>query len=371
MKSAFLILSALVATATASPVASHTADPHPASLSIARRPSAASRGERAKASLAISRARFSALSNGVAKNSVTLVDDVNEGFFFTTITIGNGQSFKIDLDTGSPDLFVPGPACKSTDGSCTSGGKPINLADHTIHPNGETFHNSYGGDTASASGDVYVGPYTLAGVTAKKGFFGVTTSEAGFAMEAQGLLGLSFPFGNTLPHSVTAKVGEVPIVALGLKSFGFYLSNTNQNDSGLFTVNGVDPSHVTGDFNFEEITGTGLWKFNVSHGQYQVGDVLGDLSGAAGNVTGAIADTGSTFIEVPTDVASQIWLNIGAFDDGTGQGTANISCSVAETGPDVVFTFSDTPFNVPASAYVVPNGDGTCAAGIAGGAEAS
>ncbi|RKO90913.1 aspartic peptidase domain-containing protein, partial [Blyttiomyces helicus] len=228
---------------------------------------------------------------------------------------------------------------------------------------GVTFTDEYG-DGSAVSGDVYFGPYTFAGATTNHGYFGVTNKEAGFAGQPQGLLGLSFSFGKD--GGVTSSVGEVPIVALGLQSFGFYLSNSNNGDSGVFTTNGFDSSHVSGPFDF------GYWQFDVTKGRAWVHNTFATLSGlgsAFGSVPSAIADTGTTLVILPTSVARGIWGLIGATDDGSGKGTARIPCSVAQTGPDVSFTFGDPFHSVPASVYVLPNNDGTCTCGFAGGAE--
>ncbi|RKO91538.1 aspartic peptidase domain-containing protein, partial [Blyttiomyces helicus] len=115
-------------------------------------------------------------------------------------------------------------------------------------------------------------------------------------------------------------------------------------------------------------TNPGYWKFDISAGKYEVGAASGSLS-SSGLVTAAMSDTGSTLVSLPTDVTTAIWDETGATDDGTGDGTANIPCSVAKTGPDVYFTFSNKPYAVPAAVYVIDNGDGTCMSGFAGGAE--
>ncbi|RKO88348.1 aspartic peptidase domain-containing protein [Blyttiomyces helicus] len=267
----------------------------------------------------------------------------------------------------APESWVPGPACSSSDGSCTASGNPISLSDKTIHATGISFSDQYG--SGAASGKVYYGPYTLAGATVTKGYFGVTTKEQGFTFAAQGLLGLAFSFGKHIPNGVTSSVGEVPITALGLKSFGFYLSDSAQGDEGTFTTNGYDVSHVKGPFSYEPIiTNPGYWQFDVSKGSFEVAGTKGDLSDG-GSTIHAIADTGTSLLILPTNVANNIWNAIGASASIFGQGTATIDCSVAQSGPDLSFTFSKTTYTIPASAYVIDGGLGLCIAGIAGGAE--
>ncbi|RKO89907.1 aspartic peptidase domain-containing protein [Blyttiomyces helicus] len=330
MKSASLILSALVGTTTASTL---------------RRPNAAAPGVKSTANLDVARARFTPKSSGVAKSSLRS--------YYTTVSIGNGQSFK--LGSWRPVLLLGRQLHRRR--------RPNQLSDKSVHDAGVSFSDSYG--SGSASGEVYNGPYTLAGSSVKKGYFGVSTSESGFRFQAQGLLALSFSFG--ADGGVTSSVGEVPITALGLKSFGFYLSNSAQGDKGTFTTNGFDAAHVAGPFSYETIDSS-YWQFDVSAGNFKFGKATGDLSDG-GSVTAAIADTGTTLLLIPTNTANAIWSHIGATDDGTGAGTATIPCSVAKTGPAVSFTFSNKAYAIPASQYVLNNGDGTCSAGIAGGAE--
>ncbi|RKO90743.1 aspartic peptidase domain-containing protein [Blyttiomyces helicus] len=253
--------------------------------------------------------------------------------------------------------------CVSQDGSCTAAGGPINLADSSVHSAAVTFSDQYG--TGSVSGDIYFGPYTITGATTTKGYFSVTNNETGFTNQFQGILGLSFLGGN---DGVTATVGQAPIVSLGLHSVGFYLSNFDDGDSGVFTTNGFDASHVSGPFNFEAIqSSSGLWQFDVSNGHIAIGNTMADLS-AGGSVNNTVAGTGSTFISIPTRVATTIWGAIGATNSNAG---ASIPCSVPQTGPDVTFTFSKTAYSVPASMYVFDNGDGTCQPVIVGGAESN
>ncbi|RKO90914.1 aspartic peptidase domain-containing protein [Blyttiomyces helicus] len=363
MKNA-LLLSALAATATASPLVQHSTSstaPHRVSVPIFpqaqhRLPPRQGRGQLGCSSRSLLHpAHPRAKRRGMCPSPTRVIYST---FVPHDRQHRHGQVFTVDLDTGSRDLWVPGPNCASKDGSCTAGGGPINLADTSVQSAGLTFSVSYG--TGSVTGDVYSAPYTLAGATTSKGYFGVTTCE--FNQPSQGLLGLFFSAGND--GDVTAKVGWVPIVALGLQSFGFYLSNSDNGDSGTFTTNGFDASHVSGPFTFEAVQpSSGNWQFDVSHGSVTIGNNTADLS-VGGSVNNAVADTGTTNLIVPTSVATAIWGAIGATNNGS-----SIPSSVAQTGPDVDLTFSQTAYSVAASVYVFDIGNGTCASGISGGAE--
>ncbi|RKO88399.1 pepsin A-like protein, partial [Blyttiomyces helicus] len=79
--------------------------------------------------------------------------------------------------------------------------------------------------------------------------------------------------------------------------------------------------------------------------------------------TSAIADTGTFFISLPTPMAESIWQAIGATAIGNGTDLATIDCNASTP---VVFTFSSTPYAIPASAYII-NSEGSCFTGFESG----
>ncbi|RKO86230.1 aspartic peptidase domain-containing protein, partial [Blyttiomyces helicus] len=85
--------------------------------------------------------------------------------------------------------------------------------------------------------------------------------------------------------------------------------------------------------------------------------------------TSAIADTGTSLVALPTPMTESIWAAIGATPNNDGSNLASIDCNAA--APDVVFTFSNTPYAVPSSAYILPNGNGNCITGFVGGNDPS
>jgi cathepsin D len=104
--------------------------------------------------------------------SVPLTDDDSE-LWYGAISV-DAQSFTVQFDTGSSDLFVPGPNC---DSSC-SGHTIFNTGSAT--DTGSTFSLAYG-DGSTVSGEVYEDSVTVAGLTAKPQAFGVaSTYSTGF-----------------------------------------------------------------------------------------------------------------------------------------------------------------------------------------------
>ncbi|RKO94801.1 aspartic peptidase domain-containing protein [Blyttiomyces helicus] len=386
MPPALLILLALAAAATASPLVNpstslaevitpasplvnDTSVPAPVSVAIARKYTGDSPGARAKANLPFALARFSKKSKLAKRGSSPMIYS-GKLFYYTTVTVGNGQTVETFLDTGSDDFWISGPNCQSPVGNCKLPGKLINLTDPTIHSTGETFLDEYA--AGNVYGNIYYGPYTLAGATTQKGHFGVSFFETNSFAELQALLGLGFNFQDTTGIDA---VGQIPIVALKLKSFSFYLSNSD--GTGVFTTNGYNASLFSGKLTYEKITDLGgYWGFPVSAGTVKVGEnSAGDITDG-GQTPQIIVDSGTTFIVLPTNVVKKIWKETGATVENSGDGTswttATIPCSVAKTGPDVSLTYSATTYAVPASIYVINYGGGkTCLSGFSGGAEDS
>lgn len=85
------------------------------------------------------------------RGSLPLTDEEDDLEWAGSITIGsNGQSFLIDFDTGSSDLWVPSSSCKS----CGSHKKFNPSTSSTSKKQSGTFEISYG-DGSSASGPIY------------------------------------------------------------------------------------------------------------------------------------------------------------------------------------------------------------------------
>ncbi|RKO86487.1 aspartic peptidase domain-containing protein, partial [Blyttiomyces helicus] len=280
----------------------------------------------------------------------------------TPMTIGNGQAFNVTLDTGSSDLFLPGPHCTSADGSCRL--PLIDGKDKTLIPTGAPYSLSYAGGSF-ANGTIFRGPLSLGGASTKNGFFLASDEITSWGdPESAGFLGLGFPFAQEAMVDVL-KGAKTPIQALGLSSFGIYLSNLVEGDRGVFTTNGVDEAHVGGPFSYVPIVSTtGAWTIPFVDATFAVNGKTGPITGIT------TVDTGMDIVVLPTAVAEGIWAGIGAVPLADGSNQATIDCRIAATGPDVHLTFSGTTYTIPASYYVY-SGDVTsgCIAGFMGGAE--
>ena len=77
--------------------------------------------------------------------SQAVLTNVFNGLLYNAqVTLGNGQAFAMNLDTGSADTWIRGPNCQnpSNDGSCN--GPKVNVADTSIQSLGATWQTNYG-----------------------------------------------------------------------------------------------------------------------------------------------------------------------------------------------------------------------------------
>lgn len=122
-----------------------------------------------------------------------LVDQVAgqrfDGRYYGPMQVGSRtglQGFNVQFDTGSADVFIPGPQCTSDDGC------PLNTKySQGGVSQGQTTTVDYG--SGSVQGNLYTDSITVAGLTATNQALISITQAAGFDTSASdGLLGMGF-----------------------------------------------------------------------------------------------------------------------------------------------------------------------------------
>ncbi|KAJ3203335.1 hypothetical protein HDU82_006664 [Entophlyctis luteolus] len=311
---------------------------------------------------AISRYSLNVSMSDVMRRDVALAN-FNDELYTTTATLG-GQTFSFDLDTGSSDVWVRGANCVSTDQSCgVTGQAAFDTAATTATATGNTWTTTYG--SGAVEGNVYTGTATLAGISASMNF-GVSTQEVGFNSPGAGLWGLAFSSLNQITPN-----GDFTSAA-GIQSMGFYFSNwingtecvlqsinTITGDAGVLTMNGVDQSKFSGTLQYVPLSADTYYKFDATGSTFTVNGASVSLS----TPNGAIADTGTTLLLLPSATAASINAAIGATK--TTSTVYSIACSALNTGPSITFALSTVSIVISPNEYVISNGDGTCFSGIA------
>ncbi|RSL48797.1 hypothetical protein CEP54_012718 [Fusarium duplospermum] len=246
--------------------------------------------------------------------------------YFSEITIGNPpQSFKVVLDTGSSNLWVPSQECGSI--ACYLHSKYDSSASSTYKKNGSEFEIHYGSGSLSgfiSNDDVQIGDLKIQGQD-----FAEATKEPGLAFafgRFDGILGLAYD---------TISVNHIPV-------FAFYLADQEGESEVVF--GGVDKSHYEGDIEYIPLRRKAYWEVDLD------AIALGDEVAEQEN-TGAILDTGTSLNVLPSALAELLNKEIGAKKGYNGQYT--VDCDKRSVLPDITFTLAGSNYSLPATDYIL------------------
>ncbi|KAI5298764.1 hypothetical protein KEM56_003791 [Ascosphaera pollenicola] len=283
------------------------------------------------------------IKTGSGRHDV-LVDNFLNAQYFSEITLGTPpQSFKVVLDTGSSNLWVPSSECGSI--ACYLHTKYDSSASSTYKPNGSEFAIQYG--SGSLKGFVSQDTLQIGDLKVENQDFAEATSEPGLAFafgRFDGIFGLGYdtisvnkivpPFYNMLNQG-----------SLDDAVFSFYLGDANkEGDSSEATFGGIDESHFKGDLIKLPVRRKAYWEVELD--SITLGDESADLED-----TGAILDTGTSLIALPTTLASLLNKEIGAKKSWNGQYT--IECEKRDSLPDLTFTLTGHNFTISPNDYIL------------------
>ncbi|KAL4978246.1 aspartic peptidase domain-containing protein [Aspergillus desertorum] len=266
-----------------------------------------------------------------------LVDNFMNAQYFSEIQLGTPpQTFKVVLDTGSSNLWVPSSECGSI--ACYLHQKFDSSASSTYKKNGSDFAIKYG--SGSLSGFVSNDNLQIGDLKVKGQDFAEATSEPGLAFafgRFDGILGLGFdtisvnkivpPFYNMIHQGLL----DEPV-------FAFYLGDANKDgDSSVATFGGVDKDHYEGELIKIPLRRKAYWEVDLD--AIALGDEVAELEN-----TGVILDTGTSLIALPSNLAEMINAEIGATKGFTGQ--YSIDCAKRDSLPDLTFTLTGHNFTI-------------------------
>lgn len=137
--------------------------------------------------------------------------------------------------------------------------------------------------------------------------------------------------------------------------FAFYLGdNSEGSDEGEFVIGGVDEGHYTGKITYLPVRRTAYWEVELEAMTF--GDETVELENY-----GAILDTGTSLLAIPSDLAEILNSQIGAKKSWNGQYT--IECDKRESLPDLTFNLSGYNFTISAFDYILET-SGSCLSAI-------
>jgi len=215
---------------------------------------------------------------------------------FSDISIGTPpQEFKVVLDTGSSNLWVPSSECNSI--ACYLHSKYDHSSSSTYKKNGSSFEIRYG--SGELSGFVSQDTFRIGDLKVKNQDFAEATSEPGLAFafgRFDGIMGLGYntisvngivpPFYNMLDQGL-----------LDEPMFSFYLSDTNDEGSESEAMfGGVNTDHYTGKLTKIPLRRKAYWEVDLD--AITFGDDTAEMDD-----TGVILDTGTSLIALPSTMA--------------------------------------------------------------------
>ena len=217
--------------------------------------------------------------------------------YFSEIAIGTPpQTFKVVLDTGSSNLWVPSEQCGSI--ACYLHTKYDSSASSTYKKNGSDFEIRYG--SGSLSGFISQDTMQIGDLKIKKQDFAEATSEPGLAFafgRFDGIMGLGYdtisvnkivpPFYSMIDQGLL----DEPV-------FSFYLGDTanGEGDESEAMFGGINKDHYTGNMTKLPLRRKAYWEVDLD--AISFGDATAELDN-----TGVIIDTGTSLIALPTTLA--------------------------------------------------------------------
>ncbi|XXH01522.1 hypothetical protein Hte_007882 [Hypoxylon texense] len=286
---------------------------------------------------------FQDTSVHVDKDHPVPISNFMNAQYFSEMSIGTPpQDFKVILDTGSSNLWVPSSSCGSI--ACYLHSKYDSSSSSTYKKNGTEFEIRYG--SGSLSGFVSQDTVTIGDLTVKNQDFAEATSEPGLAFafgRFDGILGLGFDrlsVNGIVPpfyQMVNQKLIDDAV-------FAFYLSSENGGDDSEVVFGGVDKDHYTGKITEIPLRRKAYWE--VDFDSISFGDESAELEN-----TGVILDTGTSLIALPSDLAELLNKEMGAKKSYNGQYT--VECSVRDSLPDVTFKLAGYDFAISPYDYIL------------------
>jgi saccharopepsin len=274
--------------------------------------------------------------------------------YFAEISLGTPpQSFKVVLDTGSSNLWVPSSKCTSI--ACFLHQKYDSSASGTYKPNGTTFEIHYG--SGSMEGFVSNDDFSIGDLTVKNMDFAEATKEPGLAFafgKFDGILGLAYDT-IAVAHVVPPFYYLLNKGLLDEPVFAFRVGRTEE-DGGEATFGGIDHSAYKGKLTYAPVRRKAYWEVELD--KIRFGNDELDLDN-----TGAAIDTGTSLIALPTDMAEMLNVEIGARKSWNGQYT--VDCKTVPDLPDLTLYLGGQPYVLKSTDYIL-NVQGTCVSAFTG-----
>ncbi|KAF9263421.1 acid protease, partial [Marasmius fiardii PR-910] len=262
-----------------------------------------------------------------------LIDQIEDGLdlvYYGDIKIGTpAQTFGVDIDTGSADLWVPCNCAR-----CDSSRQYDPSKSSTYRKKDGAFNVVYG--TGWVHGKTAIDRVGLAGVTIDNQTFATISHESSdfWAYSNDGILGLAFSTiaqcheHTIVENAILQKQVKVPI-------FSVHLERGRQDGSEL-CIGCFDPSKAVGSPSWSQVIDRAYWSISL-----KAFVIAGSWTMFATKLSAAI-DTGTTLIYLPSNAARQLYSKIPGAKPATDYGAGFYSYP-CDDAPNVEFVFDNHP----------------------------
>ncbi|KAK5115173.1 Vacuolar protease A [Meristemomyces frigidus] len=278
-----------------------------------------------------------------AKGHPVAVSNFLNAQYFSEIAIGTPpQEFKVVLDTGSSNLWVPSQDCGSI--ACYLHTKYDHSESNTYKQNGSEFAIQYG--SGSLEGYISQDTVQIGDLKIKNQLFAEATSEPGLAFafgRFDGIMGLGYDT-ISVNHITPPFYSMIEQDLLDEPVFAFYLSSTDSGEESEAIFGGVNEDHYTGKMTKLPLRRKAYWEVDLD--AITFGDQTAEIDS-----TGAILDTGTSLIALPSTLAELLNKEMGAKKSYNGQYT--VECEKRDSLPDLTFTLTGYNFTIGPYDYIL------------------
>ncbi|KAF2962665.1 hypothetical protein GQX73_g10910 [Xylaria multiplex] len=256
------------------------------------------------------------------QGEVAAIPQMFDSEYLSPVQIGTPpQTLNLDFDTGSSDLWV---FSTETPTNQVGGQTVYNIQQSSTAKllTGAVWDISYG-DGSSSGGNVYLDTVSIGGITVEnQAVESATNVSLAFTQrpDTDGLVGLAFSTLNTVRPTQQSTFFDNAMRDLAAPLF---TANLRAAEPGNYNFGFIDTTEFTGEITYVAVNAsTGFWQFTSA------GFKVGDSAATTSAPHEAIADTGTTLMLVPDDIAAAYYAQIpGAVNAAQTAGGYVFPCS--------------------------------------------
>ncbi|KAJ2788060.1 hypothetical protein GGI15_000235 [Coemansia interrupta] len=287
--------------------------------------------------------------------------------YYGSVGVGSPpQMFKLDLDTGSGDVWLAGQECKV----CSRHKKFNPDKSSTYKSEGRKWGISYG-DGSFASGYTIRDTVTIGNLTVPNQVIGLATNESrAYQIDTvDGLLGLAYSGVSFIPGVTTFLDNVIENDYLSEPVFSVYLKDKDKdNYAGEYLFGAIDKTRFTGELTWVPLHRPKFWEIMLDSVSFDVKDVGKEEMDIKGP---AILDTGTTLIVMSEQQAAEFHRGIPSAENSDIYGWI-MPCNTEQVVPgNLTFTIGGVDFAVPVKNLIrepVKGLDGWCFSAVTSGA---